>query len=137
MKTAQNIAGLIGEHSHQLIWKEQQRYWRTQFHELINPKGQAFPAKYYAESPKKKLIVSEGERDPISMKSIAVLHHFIEWPGDEEDPITNEPAFTAEELHHMVTFGPRDLGRLLQKVKKILAGDTPDLEHENTGTEAD
>ena len=88
VKTSQLVASHIDEESHRRIWKDQRIYWRAQIRSLIMPTEEGFPATYYAESAEKFLVYSPGrDQEPLSERSIAVLHHFIQWRDGEEDPI--------------------------------------------------
>jgi len=63
------------------------------------------------------IMISEGDRDPISETSLAVLYHFCEWPEGQTDPISNEPGFSDEELHDMEIWG-NPLGKFLKAVRE-------------------
>jgi hypothetical protein len=119
IRTAQAVAGKIEEPSHREIWNEQLNYWRGRFYDLIFPSMEGLPSDYYAEKPEDMFVYSGDERNPLSLTSLAVLYRFIRWPEGQEDPIRGEPAFTEEEMHKMLTFGPRGLGKLLEQVDNI------------------
>lgn len=116
VKTAQMVADQIIEESHKSIWADQKIFWRAQIRSLIMPTAEGFPATYYAESSKKFTVYGRWDQEPLSERSLAVLHHFIQWGKSEEDPIKSEPLFTKEEIRNMTLWGPHGLGGLLQEV---------------------
>ena len=119
IRKSQEIANLISESSHRGIWREKQEYWRGRFHDLIFPSTEGFPSEYYAEKPEHMWGWSDDDREPLSLKSLVVLHHFIKWPEGIEDPLGDESTFTREEIEEMMSFGPRGLGNLLEKVDAL------------------
>ena len=122
VRTAEELAELITEGSHQRIWERRKEYWRGRLYDLINPEGKGFPSTYYAEKPEHMLAYTPDEdREPLAPRSLAVLYRFIDWPSDVIDPIKNEPYFSEDEIERMATFGPRGLGELLEQVEKIKA----------------
>lgn len=119
IRTSEQVAALITEESHMQIWKAQKEYWRGRLYDLIQPSSEGFPSDYYADKPEHMLMYLDDVRAPLSERSLAVLYRFIKWPKDVQDPMEGDASFTAEEAHEMVTFGPRGLGRLIEKVQEM------------------
>lgn len=117
IKTALAVAAKIKERSHQDIWREELNYWRGRFYDMIFPNIEGFPPEYYAEKPEHMYVHGSDDRELLSLTSLAVLYRFIKWPEGQGDPIHVEPAFTKEEREAMLHFGPRGLGKLLEKVE--------------------
>lgn len=117
--TAERLAAGISENSHRLIYEETKEHWRTRLHELIFPSTEGLPSSFYAENPEHMISWSETDRDPLSEKSLAFLYRFIRWPDDAHDPLSDEPNFTDDEIEKMRSFGPRGLGDLLSKVRRL------------------
>lgn len=117
--TAERLAANISESSHSLIYRETKEHWRTRLHELIFPSTDGLPSSFYAENPEHMITWSQRDRDPLSEKSLAFLYRFVRWPDEARDPLSDVPNFTNEEIEKMRTFGPRGLGDLLTRVRRL------------------
>lgn len=118
IRTAEHIGSKISVQSHKEIWVEELEYWRGRFYDLIHTDIEGFPETYYAEKPEHMDGYTSGVREPLSEKSLAVLYRFIKWPQDRPDSLQDECVFSDEEIETMSLFGPRGLGRLLEKVRR-------------------
>lgn len=121
IKTAERISKSITEEPHQKIWSEQKEYWRGRFHDLIWPDIDGFPKEYYAEKTEHLIAYGSKDREPLSLRSLAVLYRFIRWPDGVEDPLKEEQPFSDEEREKMLAFGPRGLGQLLDELNSLRA----------------
>ena len=119
IRTAESIAELLTEESHQRIWRETKEYWRGRLRDLINPSNGSFPNNYFAAKPLDMLVWGDGDQEPLSEKSLTVLYRFIQWPDHFEDPLKKERAFSDEEIEKMSMFGPKQLGELLKEARQI------------------
>ena len=116
--TAQKLGTRITEPAHKEIFLESREYWRAKFYALLNPSNEGFPEDYYAEKVKHMACsYSAYDREPLAEKSLAIMYRFLKWPSDYQDPAYDVTNFTDDEIDKMVTFGPRGLGNLLQKVR--------------------
>lgn len=118
LRKSQQIATRITDKSHKQIWTEKLEYWRGRFHDLIYPSPDGFPSTYYAEKPEHLSAWSDDNREPLSLKSLAVLYRFVRWPEGYSDPLQDEAGFSDEEIHKMAAFGPKGLGELLEEFQK-------------------
>ena len=116
--TAQQTSQDISMTSHQLIWVARREYWRGQLYDLIRP-ADDFPSEYFAEKPEHMRGYVGKVRAPLSESSLAVLYRFIKWPEGLEDPLRNQDKFTEQEIQHMIHFGPKGLGLVLEKVRAL------------------
>jgi len=119
IRTAESIAGFVTVESHRRIWREQKEYWRGRLRDLISPSFEGFPEEYYASSPKAMLVYGDEDQEPLSERSLSVLYRFVQWQEGTEDPLKNDSSFSDGEIKQMVLFGPKGLGRLLEKVRQI------------------
>ena len=117
--TAENIGGMLTEVSHQRIWQEKKEYWRGRLRDLIYPNHEGFPKTYYAEKAEHMLTWGNKDQEPLSEKSLAVLYRFISWPENTDDSLSKIKKFSEAEIEKMATFGPKQLGKLLQEVREI------------------
>ena len=119
--TAEKLEKDITDSNHLLVYAAKKEYWRTRLSELIYPLPPGgLPSTFYAEEPEHMAdFFSDGDRPPLSEKSIAFLHRFISWPEEIRDPIGEASNFTDEEIEKMMAFGPRGLGELLAKVREL------------------
>jgi len=119
IKTGQGLIRNLTEKSHKEVYKETEHYWRGRLSDLLRPYGDSLPPDYYAMEPEHVIVYSGRiKREPLSLTSLAVIYRFMRWPDGMEDPLNDEPDFTSEEIHKMVTFGPIGLGTHLENVKK-------------------
>jgi hypothetical protein len=119
LRKSEEIAKRMTDRSHLQIWKEKLEYWRGRFHDLIYPDAAGFPSSYYAEKPENLFAWSDDDREPLSLKSLAVLYRFVRWPEGHDDPLKSDAEFSDEEIHKMATFGPRGLGELLEDFQQL------------------
>jgi hypothetical protein len=117
IRTSESIAELLTEESHKRIWQEKKEYWRGRLRDLIYPNRDGFPQTYFAEKPELMIGWSNDDQEPLSEKSLVVLYRFIQW--QIKDPLSNEDKFSDKEIEEMATFGPKQLGQLLKKVREI------------------
>jgi hypothetical protein len=118
--TAERLARELTETSHKSIYQTKRDYWRTRLYDLLHqsmPEGPS--AEFFAEKPEHMIAHSDDVRAPLSEKSIAFLYRFCSWPKNAPDPISDVANFSDEEIQRMQAFGPRSLGRLLEKVRNI------------------
>lgn len=115
LRASEQTAERIPEMHHRHIYDEQKEYWRGRFYDLLKPDDDGLPSKYFAEKPEHMsgYMPDEVEHEPLSEKSLGVLYRFVRWPQGLEDPIKDEPKFSAEEIEKMELFGPKGLGELL------------------------
>ena len=125
IKASENISHLITEESHISIWNETEEYWRGKFSDLINPQNKGFTKEYYAESAQHMLSWGGHDREPLSIKSLAVLYRFAQWNPEREDSIKGVLGFTRSEIDHMLLAGPQELGELLDETYQINTGKKP------------
>jgi hypothetical protein len=126
--TAKEVAEKIKEESHKRIWEEYEGYWRGRFYDLIHPGIEGFPSDYYAEQPEHMYVYTPEDREPLSERSVAVLHRFAKWPDGRPDPMRGIPAFTEAEIENMQMFGPRGLGNLLERVRRLRDEQRPEAD---------
>ncbi|WP_048441059.1 hypothetical protein [Caenimonas sp. SL110] len=119
LRKSEQIARRITDRSHVQIWKEKLEYWRGKLHDLILPGNEGFPSSYYAEKPDHLYAWSDDVREPLSLKSLAVLYRFVRWPAGHEDPLKDDEGFTEDEIQKMAMFGPRGLGELLEDFHEL------------------
>lgn len=120
LKVAEQIGNNIELKSHKILYEEIRNYWRSKFHDLVEPQDDGFPEDYYAEKPEHLSIYNpDQDRRPLDLLSVAVIYRFVRWPKGRLDPLDNEPPFSREEIDRMYNFGPRGLGKLLRKFEEI------------------
>jgi len=117
---AENISKKITQETQIEIFNESREYWRHKFHDLIFPSVEGFPESFYAAQPEHLTSHwTEPDRAPLSEKSLAILHRFIQWPKNKKDFSYDVDFFTDEEIENMEMFGPRGLGKLMKKVHDL------------------
>ena len=113
---SKSLGEAIGDSTHRRQFELEETYWQTRFRDLILPSGVEFPDDFYAASPKHAITWGEHERAPIAESSLAYLYRFANyWPRDRVDPLGDVAKFTDKEIEDFVDFGPRGLGRHLQR----------------------
>jgi 4-amino-4-deoxy-L-arabinose transferase-like glycosyltransferase len=117
LKASEALSKEILETSHRRVYEERLLDWRLRFHNLLQPNDDGFPETYFAEHPDDVFVWGRNTRAPLDTRSIAVLYRFLRFPPGYADPLLSEPLFSPQEIHQMKTFGPRALGRFLEKVQ--------------------
>ncbi|MCZ2496433.1 hypothetical protein GN316_06670 [Xylophilus sp. Kf1] len=120
LKMGVELGSSVTEPSHIKIYAAERHYWQGKFYDLIYPNyPEGLPENFYAAKPEHMVGYSGRlEQQPLSVRSLKYLYDFITWRSDEADPLEQVDNFTDAEIEKMIMFGPKGLGRLLQKVNE-------------------
>ena len=131
LTAARNIAisrqllSQVQEPAKRALALEKELLFRLRFRNILNPLEtgdlNGLPQDFFTDSPADYtgFVCSRGKLDPISESSLVEIYRFTRWPEDVEDVLDEKLRFSASEIDKMVTFGPRNLGRLMAEVHKI------------------
>lgn len=119
---AKQISGQIKNNAKAAIYAEKEHLVRLKFSIMLDPKDgeyplRGIPAKFFADSAEdyKFHMITKGKKDPVAIPSLVEIYRFSKWPKNRND-ILQDQEFTKDEIHHMKTFGPRELGQLMEEV---------------------
>ncbi|WP_413498858.1 hypothetical protein [Buttiauxella gaviniae] len=112
LKTSERLSSKIIMSSHRESFKEESEYWKVKFRAIIKD----FEQDYYAVSIDKTRLWSPGDRSPIAIASIYVIHKFIEWDELYKDPLGSE-RFNDNEIQKLYRMGFPKLASFLEQVR--------------------
>jgi len=118
IREGESTADRITDESHATLYKQARTYWRGKLYDLLQPLHHV-SLTYFAESPDKALVQFQGDRAPISPKSLKVIRNFTSWPKDEPDPLAGVEGFTSQEIDRMQSFGWRSAGMYLDALEAM------------------
>lgn len=121
LRTGETFGARITEESHQRVYDDARRYWRSKLYVLLKGLDTA-PLNYFAETADRIIGAGPGEKLGLSEKSLRVVADFMKWPESEPDPLAGVVDFTAEELERMWAFQPRGLASYIRAAQTMRRG---------------
>jgi len=123
---AEQISRQIENNAKAAIYTEKEHLVRLRFNIILDPKDgenafSGIPSKFFADSAKdyEFHMITKGKKAPVAIPALVEIYRFSKWPSNRKDILQKSKRFTADEIDDMITFGPRELGWLMEEVSNL------------------